>query len=332
MLRVGPLIRIPSLIAECGHSPEAVLAEAEIVPEMLANPDDTMAVPQLCRLLAVCSRTLDCPHFGHLLGERVTLADLGLLGVLMRAAGDVEAALSYLSRYQRFQSQLNDLVLECGREHFHIYFREPLGMPGGEQLGDTIMSGLCSIMRAMCGPHCDPVQVSFAHARPADTGVYSRHFKAPLAFSQNTFFISYAARYLAKPLAGIDAGLLDVLVRHVECRLFQPEASFVASVYTAIETLIRSGQATAPKVAAVMGVSVRTLSRHLECQGLRFQKMLDEVCCRTAISMLDDPRMSIGQIAEFLGYKDVSGFVRAFRRWSGKTPVEWRTQAPTDRR
>lgn len=183
------------------------------------------------------------------------------------------------------------------------------------------MSGLQSIMLAMCGPYCDPLQVSFAHARPANTRVHSRRFKAPLAFLQNTSSISYAVRYLAKSLAGVEAGMFDLLIRHVERRLFQPGASFVASVYTAIKPLIRSAQATAPKVAAAMGVSVLTLSRHLELKGLRFQKMLDEVCCRAAISMLDDPRVSIGQIAEFVGYKDASGFVRAFLRWSGKMPA-----------
>jgi AraC-like DNA-binding protein len=325
VLRVGALALVPSVLREHGHDPAEILAEAGLSPGLLSDPDNRLSLSARCHLATVCSRRLQCPHFGVLVGQRVELCHLGLAGVLLRCSRTVQQALDFLVRYQRFHIQLNVLRIDCGKYSALFSYREPCAADGSEQIGDGVLAGLCSLMRVLCGADWVPNQVHFAHPAPADLAPFRNHFRCPLVFSDNEYALSFPARYLSRQISDVEPGLLQVVVRQVENDLFPPEVCFSTQVYESIETSMRSGKATSTTIAALLGLPIRTLSRNLERQGLSFQRMLDEVRYRNASRMLKDLRVSVAQIAEFLGYKDAASFSRAFRRWCGKTPIEWRS-------
>lgn len=324
MLRVGPLIQIPALIRAHGRDPAEVLAEAGLSPSLLSDPNNRLSFLARCRLFDACCRTLACRHVGVLLGEQVELWHLGLVGLMLRCSSNVREALGHLVRYQGFLTQMSVLRIEEGSYSTLFRYREPLAATGSDQVGDAILAGLCSLMRSLCGADWSPIQAYFAHPEPTELTSFRKHFKCPLVFSGNEYALSFPSRYLSKPLANVEPGLIGVIQGHVENGLFSPQACFVSQVYASIETSLRSGEASSATVAALMGVPVRTMSRRLDRQGRSFQKMLDEVRYRDASRMLEDPRLKVDQIAEFLGYQDAASFTRAFRRWSGKTPFEWR--------
>ena len=72
-------------------------------------------------------------------------------------------------------------------------------------------------------------------------------------------------------------------------------------------------------------MSVRTLARQLGDLGVSFAQILDELRHDLAVRYLQDPNVSLSQIAFLLGYSELSAFSHAFRRWTGTTPGEWRT-------
>lgn len=329
LLRVGPLIQIPALIRAHGHDPAVVLATAGLNPDLLSDPDNRLSFSARCRLFDACTRQLACRHVGVLLGQQVELWHLGLIGLILRCSSNVREALGHLVRYQGFLTQMSVLRMEEGRYSTLFRYREPLAAAGSDQVGDAILAGLCALMRSLCGPDWTPIQAHFAHPEPADTSPFRKHFRCPLVFSENEYALSFSSRYMSKPLANVEPGLMNVLQGHVQSKLFSPQACFASRVYESIETSIRSGKANSATVAALMGVPVRTMSRHLERQGRNFRKMLDEVRYRSATRMLEDLRLKAEQIAEFLGYQDAASFARAFRRWSGKTPAEWRAAFAT---
>ena len=324
MLRVGALIQIPALIRAHGYDPAEVLAEAGLNPGLLSDPDNRLSFSARCRLTDACSRKLKCPHFGVLVGEQVVLSHLGLVGVLLRCSSNVREALGHLVRYQGFLTQMRVLGTEEGSYSTQFRYREPLAAAGCDQVGDAILAGLCALMRSLCGADWAPIQAHFAHPEPTELEPFRKHFRCPLVFSENEYVLSFPSRYLSKPLANVEPGLMNVIQNHVEDGLFSPQACFVSQVYASIETSLRAGKSGSATVAALMGVPVRTLSRRLDRLGRSFQKMLDEVRYRSASRMLEDPRLKVDQVAEFLGYQDSASFARAFRRWSGKTPTEWR--------
>ncbi|MEZ4653285.1 MAG: helix-turn-helix transcriptional regulator [Candidatus Eisenbacteria bacterium] len=76
-----------------------------------------------------------------------------------------------------------------------------------------------------------------------------------------------------------------------------------------------------------MRVSVRTLQRQLAAEGTTFRDLLDQLRHELAIRHLESSRHAIGEIAFLLGFAEVSTFHRAFKRWAGKSPSEYRRGA-----
>jgi AraC-like DNA-binding protein len=88
--------------------------------------------------------------------------------------------------------------------------------------------------------------------------------------------------------------------------------------------LTTEGYPTMGQVAQRLGITDRTLGRHLERQGLSFRQVIDECRHQEACTMLREGRHSVDGIAARLGYSDPANFSRAFRRWAGCTPTQYR--------
>jgi len=89
------------------------------------------------------------------------------------------------------------------------------------------------------------------------------------------------------------------------------------------------GYADLSGVSARLLTSSRTLKRHLQQRGTSFQQLLDEARHRDALRLLENPDLEIRQIAAALGYQDPPSFTRAFRRWTGQTPLQARATRVT---
>jgi AraC-like DNA-binding protein len=87
--------------------------------------------------------------------------------------------------------------------------------------------------------------------------------------------------------------------------------------------LIREG-CTADTIARLFSVSRRTLLRHLHAEGHTYRQVVNEVRFEIACMLLAKTNLPLKQIAEVLNYADLSGFTRAFQRWSGQPPSAWR--------
>jgi AraC-like DNA-binding protein len=88
--------------------------------------------------------------------------------------------------------------------------------------------------------------------------------------------------------------------------------------------LICDGRCTLEAVAAVLGMSVRTVQRRLESEGTTFGALFDDTRRAAALEYLRDPQMAIKEAAYRTGFSELSTFYRAFRRWTGGTPADYR--------
>jgi AraC-like DNA-binding protein len=82
--------------------------------------------------------------------------------------------------------------------------------------------------------------------------------------------------------------------------------------------------------ARELGLSVRSLRRHLEDEGASFRELTQAALHDAACSMLRNPAITLQSIAHALGFSDSSAFHRAFRRWSALTPAEYRSKFLSD--
>jgi AraC-like DNA-binding protein len=102
------------------------------------------------------------------------------------------------------------------------------------------------------------------------------------------------------------------------------EDSLLASVRRATAETMRDGNLKLARVAKQMAMSARTLQRQLKERGVDFKQLTDETRRRFAINYLKERKNTLTEVAFLLGYSEVSAFNRAFKRWTGSTPLEYR--------
>jgi AraC-like DNA-binding protein len=153
---------------------------------------------------------------------------------------------------------------------------------------------------------------------------YRRFFRVPLRFDAEQYALVFPAGFLKRRLPGIDDKLRALLQSEVDLLEARYRNDFPAQVRTVLHTALMTGQSKADQVAALFGIHSRTLNRRLNAFGVGFQQLVEETRFEIAQQMLEYSTNEIGKISESLGYAAPGVFTRAFRRWSGTTPAQWR--------
>src|SRR5262245_50542607 len=171
-----------------------------------------------------------------------------------------------------------------------------------------------------------PVAVHFAHAAPPATAEYSDYFGCPVQFSSGQNGMILPLELLDIPCKGSDPALLAVLDRYVIDRLARaPSGTSQADrVRSAILNALKAGEPSASGIAHQLKMSVRTLHRQLAIEGTTYRAVLDHLRKEMATAHLANHRIAITEVAFLLGFSELSAFYRAFHRWNGCTPADFR--------
>jgi len=324
---VGGVLEIPVVLRSLGADPVQVFADARVDLALFDNADNMISFAARGRLLRQCVLATGCAHFGLLVGQRNGLNHLGLVGLLVKYSPDVGTALGSLVRY--FHLRVRGAVVTLAQDRntaslgYEIYQRQS---DAADQIADGALASEFNILRALCGPGWEPIEVLFAHREPADTRPFRRFFQCPLGFDAGQNAVRFEASWMHRRLPTDDPALRGLLLKQIGMLEARHGSDLPAQVRSVLRTALLTGHARAEQVAALFSMHTRTLARHLDASGTRFQMLVDEVRFEIARQLLEGSAMDIAQIAVALGYADPSAFTRAFRRWSGTTPAQWRAQ------
>lgn len=166
-----------------------------------------------------------------------------------------------------------------------------------------------------------PFEAHFAHERPADTSEIERLLGPNLVFGAEVTALVLDRDAMATP---IDRRKIELSASPGA----EPEIAHcrtAAAAARAVQAMLRNGRPTVSEVAASLSMNVRTLQRHLAAWGVTFEQLLDDLLFHTAMIELREAGRSVTDVAFDLGYSDSAHFTRAFRRWTGYTPREYRS-------
>ena len=324
-LRVAPLAALPAILREHGVDPAEVFASAGLDLGILDNPDNPVPFATVGRVTAIAEQRTGCAHIGLLMGERHALLVLGLIGKLARNSADVGTALRSVIAHLHLHDRgavptlwVNDGLAMLG---YAIFAAD---VPGARHIYDAAIAIAFNIMRELCGPDWHPDQVLVAHSAPRSVGAFRKFFKVPVRFDAEQTALVFPARCLAQKIEGADAALLRILTDQVDALEASIDHELPDRIRRALRALVTAGRGSRDEVARLVSMHRRTLNRRLEAHGTTFQALADEVRFHVACQLLRDTRMPLAQIAATFDYADASAFTRAFRRWSGVTPSDWR--------
>jgi len=325
-LRVGGALEIASVVRDLGIDPLEMLIEAGIEPSLFDDPDNLITYRARGRLMTRCVVRTGCPHFGLLVGQRMNLQSLGLVGLLARNAPTVEAALRSLVTFLHLHARgaVMDLTVDPGLATLSYDAYQP-AVEATAQTGDGATAMMLNVMRTLCGSDFQPIEARFAHRKPDNVQPFRQFFKVPLRFDAEHFALAFSPDWLDRHVPGTDTELERLLQKQIAALEVKHGDEFPAIVRSILRSALLTNQAGADQIAALFSMHVRTLSRRLEDFGTSLQELVDEGRFEIARQMLNDTSLNVGQIADALGYARASAFTRAFRRWSGTTPAAWRT-------
>jgi AraC-like DNA-binding protein len=323
--RVGVLREVPLVLQRLGADPREVFRTAGLDPRILDNPDSEISFVAMGRLFQASVEATRCEHFGLLAGQGLNLQSLGIVGQLMRTAPNLHFALSDLALTQARNA--DGAVSYLWRtEHFSVlgYAIYQPGVPAIDQIIDGALALAVRAIRELAGKVV--VEVTFAHAEPRNIAAFRRFFGVPLRFNAEESTVVVPAHALPLPVHTRDdkerGRLQDLVRRHFA--LQHPD--IVAQVVRLLRPRVISGGVSLDEIAAFLSLHPWSLLRRLKLRGTTFRQLLNETRYEVAGQLLRGTRLSVTQIGIALGYADTAVFTRAFRRWSGASPSDWRAR------
>jgi AraC-like DNA-binding protein len=324
-VRAETSARLLELIAALGGSPERVLAAAGVTAADLADLDRPIEMETEIRLVDAAAHQMGDDYFGLHAGSLLDFQVLGVLTYAVLNAPTVGTGLRNFERYARlhFRGPRISVGIDGHEAQLSFVVDVPDGVPRRQHAEGSAVIGL-RIMRCLIGPDWRPRRVLFAHDRPRDTSEHERSLGAPLRFRQPVHFgLVFDAADLERPVPGADRRLLPIIERHLDELLATPDPddAWLGKVRSAIATSVCDGHPGIPTVARRLGLSVRTLQRRLGEQGAVFKSLIEDVRRELALRYLADGRTRLTDVAFLVGYSELSAFGRAFKRWTGSTPL-----------
>ncbi len=181
------------------------------------------------------------------------------------------------------------------------------------------------LMRQLSGVHVVAQRMRLTHARTRGARELSAYFGCTVEFGASTDEILFSRKTGQLPVVNADPYLNRLLLAICEetlAKRTENRSSIRTQVENAIATALPHGKARANTIAKSLGLSQRTLARHLTEEGTTFSRLLNEIRRQLASRYLGDEALSISEIAWLLGYHDIGAFSHAFKQWTGTTPRE----------
>jgi AraC-like DNA-binding protein len=296
----------------------------------LADPDELVPYEPLVAIW----RELVLLHPREPLGLRYaslwSLDRLGVVGYAMRHARDGHHALELCSRFSRLADPFlrvtaqreGDLhVMRLEHEPRVVLLIEPLEM---------LVLAMVRMASSLVREDVRPTQICFRHAARHDPALYAAVLgDVPIRFGAAYDGAAFPSTLLDLPLRQADPRMAAYLARHAET-LLEEVAGDSAPLDERVRHAVRAalpGDVTADQVARGIGTSVRSLQRELHERGTSFSREVDAARKERAIVLLRRPELTVAEVAFMVGYAESRVFLRSFRRWTGRTPTEFRRGA-----
>ncbi|MFY0566955.1 AraC family transcriptional regulator ligand-binding domain-containing protein [Archangium lansingense] len=252
----------------------------------------------------------------------------GVVGLAAMAAPTLGVALTRVERYKRLLA-LDTVGLAPGRDstRVRIHLARPDG-PTARMRAEMEMVFLLAFARRMTRTQVIPQRVDLRGPVPAYQALLEAFFKAPIHHGQESDALVFSALELARPLASSNSELAGLLGPRAEQLLVESGSLDVAEqVRAALRRMLAGDEPSMEAVAQTLGTSGRTLQRRLSEAGTSFVALLGEVRWELAREQLARTDMEVAELSFLLGFSDSSAFHRAFKRWEGVTPLEYRRAA-----
>ena len=312
-------------------------AQPEYVAKVLSGNSSQEHIQQTASLERITPilHEIEClsgyGSFGLDIGKEMHPSDYGVFGYAMMNCSTLSQAAELVVNYGSLLNQsLNVTLIEVG-ENIHFQLKNSSVDSASYILVELYLSSVVQMAIFLAGAqNCEHVRMSevrFKHTALALPGKYQRVFKCPVRFSQSVNEIVVTKNVLSQKIRSASPKMFLMLLKKMT-RSFDEmnhNVAFSKKVSAFIEANINDHTLPRASIAAKhFNISMSTLKKHLHQENLNYTSICDEVRKNMAIKMLISSCDQFQSISDYLGFSNSSAFHRAFKRWTGMTPAEYR--------
>lgn len=311
---------------DAGVETEALLAEIGLQRTDLDDPEQWISIHDEHALTQRILSLVRDPAFGLKLAERYHITQFNPWVMAAMSCQTVLEAIQLAFAYLELTSPAFQYILEARGERATLRLREVIDLGSARRY--IIESQMVILYRLGSEALHEPIQlqtVRFAFPEPAYASAYRHIFHCPVTFDAPESMVSFDSEYLAQPLP-----LSNPLTKNIyekECqRLLQAHRHFTSTTALARHVLLAKdlGILKMEHIARHLHMSTQTLRRRLSAEGTTFKALLRVAREQKALDLIRSTPLSMEAIAQKLGYNDVPTFYRAFKTWTGRTPMSYR--------
>ncbi|MVW75513.1 AraC family transcriptional regulator [Pseudomonas xionganensis] len=306
----------------------AIFAELGLDYAALNDPDARFPQDAMTRLWQRAVELSGNPAIGLNMAKVVRPASFHVVGYALMSSRTLKDGLTRLVRYQRIIGEGADLSFRPTPRGYELTLAiHGDRLPAARQSMEASMAYALAFCRWMTGQPIRPLQVLFQGPPPADLQPFEQVFQGPLQFHADHYGLLFERADMDMQLPTANESLAQLHDRFAGEYLARfSDTRVTHSARQVLCRLLPQGEPKRESVAQALHLSQRTLQRRLQEEGGSFQQLLDDTRRELAQQYLAQPALSLLEIAYLLGFADPSNFFRAFRRWFGLTPGEYRAQ------
>jgi AraC-like DNA-binding protein len=322
---------VDAVLAE-GVAPGDVLGGADVSFEDLHSASTRISRDQLIQCYRNALALSRNPHLPYTVGASVHLSAYGMYGYAMLCSTDFRRTMDFAVRYHQLATPLAAISFE-EHDQAGIWTIEPLLHSKIDSQLYRFVTELqiathISLHRDIMGESFKPREILLTYRRAADFRMPSDAIGCPVRFEQATNQIVFDSAFLdAAPKLGNRTTYPSVIA---VCDALLAELALRTGAAGKVRNVLLGDVANRPTFSAVaklLQTTPRTLRRQLRLQNTSFRRLSDELRVHVALRYLRETKMTTEDIGFALGFSDAANFRHAFRRWTGKTPHEFRQDA-----
>jgi AraC-like DNA-binding protein len=327
MISIAAATGLLEAIAARGGDPDPILRKFGIDRSAFSEPEGFIPSSIFAGVLEEAAQATADDCFGLHLGENYNPRNIGPLVYVVLNSPTIRAGIENFERYLHVYNEAAKWFFTSeGNRGYIRYLLTDLGINSLRHSNEHGMTIAFNTLRMMIGSQWAPKEVQFAHEAPEQISEYLRIFHAPVSFGCKTNAIVTDLHFVEREVPAADQRLYQILKRYLDHVLGEMprEDSLLASVRRATAETMRDGELKLARVAKQMAMSARTLQRQLKERGVDFKHLTDDTRRRFAMNYLKERKNTLTEVAFLLGYSELSAFNRAFKRWTGSTPLDYR--------
>jgi AraC-like DNA-binding protein len=316
------LLALHRHVSARGYDADRLFAGAGIDTRLFLQPGARVRSDLLNRVWRDAEALLGEDCLGLDVAPKVHPSVVDALGYAWLASATLRDGMTRLARYMRIVAGIARVRFIPGAESGALIY-EPATLPPGRH--DSFFAIVTRYCRASRGDAFRPQSLALVRAAPGDPSRHAQLFGCPVTFGAPMSVMQIANADLDARLPTGNAEIAAMTERMLEAQLAKLDrADLVAQLKTRILAALPSGSPGEQEIAQALALSQRTLQRRLARVGTTFGDVLDTTRRDLAFHYLADPARQVSEVAYLLGFAEAASFTRAFRRWTGLAPGEYR--------